>query len=70
MKTLQFLRTTLLGGLFLLVPLTVVGLIALKIMSYTRPITSYVADALGMTHGVRLLEVLALLMLCLLSGLL
>ncbi|HOP45143.1 MAG TPA: hypothetical protein PLA11_16590, partial [Flavobacteriales bacterium] len=36
----------------------------------TRPITSYVADALGMTHGVRLLEVLALLMLCLLSGLL
>ena len=70
MNALQFLHTTMVGGLFLLVPLTVIGMIALQIVRFMRPITAYLAQALGMTHGVRVLEVLALLVLCLLAGLL
>ena len=70
MNVLQFLRTTIVGGLFLLVPLTVIGMIALQIVRFMRPITAYLTEALGVTHGVRVLEVVALLVLCLLAGLL
>ncbi len=70
MKAWPFIRTTLFGGLFLLVPVAVIGLIAVRIMAFTRPITARIAEALHVTHGVRLLEVVLLLLLCFLAGLL
>jgi uncharacterized membrane protein len=69
MIVLQRLRATLVAGLFLLVPLTVVIAIALKVMAFTRPITERIASLLGMTVGVRFLEVAALIVICLLAGL-
>jgi uncharacterized membrane protein len=68
MNFLQRLRTTLVAGLFLLLPIAVVGIIAIRTIAILHPITERIAAYFGITTGGRTLTIILLLLLCLLSG--
>ncbi|MCC7501513.1 MAG: hypothetical protein IT229_03225 [Flavobacteriales bacterium] len=69
---LRALHQTLTAGLFLLLPLAVTLIVVLKVMALAHPLMEKVAAVLGVhdVPGIRLLLIGALLLLCLVAGLL
>lgn len=72
-RTLHIIKTTLIGGLFFLVPLIVLGVLAGKVLSILKPISSAIAlsipfsSALG-AGKVYIITIILVLFICYLAG--
>ena len=70
MNLLHRLQVTFIAGLLLLLPLAVILIVAMKVIGIVHPFMVELAEAVGITIGVRTLAALLLVGLCLLAGLL